>query len=127
MKCPFRSVAVDRDVMRQAVGFASRPPFIRQGQDGDLPDEVRRGIVLVQVCKDWSERVARVQLHRGRWSLCVHVHHEMRVRRKEGHLTVCITAIGAVRIRLDELADRKAVGRFIRRDSEVFAHEASLL
>jgi hypothetical protein len=59
-------------------------------------------------------------------SFCVHVHHEVRVRHKERHLTVRITAIGAVRIRLDELADRKALGRFIERDGEVFAHETSL-
>ena len=46
--------------------------------------------------------------------------------RSERALTVCVTAIGAVRIRLDEFADRKAVGRLIGRDGEACAHEASL-
>jgi alcohol/geraniol dehydrogenase (NADP+) len=39
------------------------------------------------------------------------------------HLTFRITAIGTVCVRLDELADRKAVGRFLGEDGAVLAHE----
>src|ERR1700751_1144971 len=68
-------VAVYRNVMRKAVGF-SRGPIAGQREDGALTDEMRRGIVLVQVCEHWRERLARVQFLRGFRIFRVHVHNE---------------------------------------------------
>jgi hypothetical protein len=44
-----------------------------------LSDEVRGGVVLVQVSENGSERLTRVQFQRGRLILGVHVHDEMRI------------------------------------------------
>jgi len=49
-------------VMRATIRLP-RGSIVGQPEDRALSDEVRRGVVLVQVRKDWSERVARVQLH----------------------------------------------------------------
>ena len=110
--------AVDRDVMRQAVRFAGRS-FVRQREDRALPDEVRRRIVLVQVCEHRSKRLARPQIHARRWILGVHVDHEVCVRRKERHLAFRVAAIGAVCVRFDEFANREAVRGFSGRDAVV--------
>jgi hypothetical protein len=47
----------------------------------------------------------------------------VRVWREESHLALCITAIGAVRVGFDELANGKAICRFAVRDRHVLAHE----
>ena len=47
--------------MREAVGFPG-PPVARQREDRALADEVRGGLVLVQLREDGSERFPRVQL-----------------------------------------------------------------
>src|SRR5260370_21677687 len=46
----------------------------------------------------------------------------MGVWSKECHLTVCIAAIGAVRVGLDEFPDREAIRGFFRGDASVFSH-----
>jgi hypothetical protein len=52
---------IDRDVMRQAVGFPGGS-VARQREDRALSDQVRSRVVLVQRCEDWSKRLARVQI-----------------------------------------------------------------
>ena len=70
--------AVDRDVMRQAVRFPGRP-LACQSEDRALTDEVRGGLVLIQIGEDRSERLARMQLLRGFRIFGVHVHDEVGV------------------------------------------------
>ena len=41
---------------------------------------------------------------------------------KKRHLALRIAAIGAVRVSLDELADREPIGGFVGADGDVFAH-----
>ena len=53
----------------------------------------RGGVILVQLCEDWSERLARVELLGRRRIIGVHIHHEVGVFRKESHLTFRIAAI----------------------------------
>src|ERR1700740_110324 len=50
----------------------------------------------------------------------------MGVRGEESHLTLRVATIGAVRVGLDEFADREAIGGFRGRDCDVLAHELSL-
>jgi hypothetical protein len=49
--------ASHRDVMRQAVSF-SGGPLGSEREDRALSDEVRSGVILVQVREDGSERLA---------------------------------------------------------------------
>ena len=99
----------------------ARSPFERE--DRALSDEMHGRVILVQVGKDRSERLARVQFLRGLRILRVHVHHEMSVGGEQSHLTFGITAIGAVGVGLDELADGETIRRLLRRDGNVFAHQ----
>ena len=62
-------------------------------EDGALPNEVHRRIVFVQVREDGSELLARVQFLRGCRVLRIHIHHGMRIRRKECHLAFRITTV----------------------------------
>src|ERR1700733_7971804 len=103
--------------MRQTISVSSAL-VSRQAKDRTLPDEVHGGGVLVQICKNWSERLARVQLLRRLRILGVHVHHEVRIWSKQRHLTFRIAAIGAVCVGLDELPDREAVCSLIGRDGD---------
>jgi hypothetical protein len=115
----------DRDVMRQAVSF-SGGSVVRQCEDGVLPDEVRGGVVLVQVSEHWRERFTRVQLHRGLRVLGIHVHHKVGVCHKERHLTFRIATISAVSVGLDKLPDSQAIRGLVEGDGNVFAHESML-
>src|ERR1700722_2384598 len=117
--------ALCRDVMREAVGFPCGAVSV-QGEDGALSDEMRRGVVSVQVCEDWSERLARVQLLGRLRILGVHIHHEMGVRGEQRHLTSRIATIRAASIGLDELTNSKAVRGFLWGDSDVLAHQCFL-
>jgi hypothetical protein len=74
---------------------------------------VHGGGVLVQVREDRSERLARMQILRGRWIFGIHVHYEVGVRGKECHLTFRIATIGAVRIGFDEFTDSEAIRSFL--------------
>src|SRR3984893_5317638 len=116
--------AFDRNVMRQAVSFPGAP-VAGQREDGALPDEVGGGVVLIQLGEDRSERLARVQLERWLRILGVHVHHEVGVRGKERHLAFRIAAIGAMRVGLNELPDREAIGGLDRGEGSVFTHEVT--
>src|SRR5690349_2644916 len=81
--------------MREAVGLAGTSVG-RQRENGALADEVRGGVVLVQVGEDGGERLARVELRGGRRVLRVHVHDEVRVFGEERHLTFRVPTVGAV-------------------------------
>jgi hypothetical protein len=108
--------------MRQTVRF----PFgtiARQREDCALSNEMRRGIILVQICEDRGESVARVQFLRGPRIFGVHIHYEVGVCGKKSHLTCRIATIGAVCVGVDELADSEAIRDFAGRDGNVFAHE----
>src|SRR5580704_14755230 len=83
---------------------------------------MRRGVVSVQVCEDWSERLARVQLLGRLRILGVHIHHEMGVRGEQRHLTSRIATIRTASIGLDELTNSKAIRGFLRGDGDVLAH-----
>src|SRR4029077_10536080 len=84
-----------------------------------------RGGVLVQVGEDRSERLARVQLLRGRRIPGVHIHHEMGVGGEQSHLAFRIAAIGATGVGLDQFANGEAIRSFSGGDGNVFAHQAS--
>src|SRR6202167_2686126 len=71
-----------RDMMRQAVSLSSGSVAGRR-EDGALSNEAHRRIVSVQVSEDGSEFLARVQFLRWCRILGIHIHHEMRVDRKE--------------------------------------------
>src|ERR1700730_11907053 len=110
--------------MRQAVGFPGAS-VLRQRENRALSDEVGGGVVLIQLGEDRRERLARVQLKSVLWILGVHMHHEVGVRGKERHLAFRIAAIGAMRVGLDELPDREAIGGFGRGEGSVFTHMRS--
>jgi len=101
--------------MRQTVRFPCGT-IARQREDCALSNEMRRGIILVQICEDWSERVARVQFLRGSRIPGVHVNHEVGVPGKESHLPLRVATIGGMGVSLDEFPDRKAIRGFCGRD-----------
>src|SRR6202008_3024098 len=112
--------------MRQAVGFPGASVTC-QAKNRTLPDKVHGGGILVQICKDWSERLARVQLLRRLRIIRVHVHHEVSVGGKERHLAVRVATIGAMRVGLNELSDRETVRHLAWRDRQVLAHGSASL
>ncbi len=87
-----------------AIGFGCTA-VAGEREDGGLPEEVHCRGILVQIGEHGSERLARMQFLRRRRILGIHVHHEVGVRGKKGHLTFRIATIGAVRIGLNEFAD----------------------
>src|SRR5579871_6661209 len=107
--------------MGQTVGFSVGVVAL-QREEGALSDEVRGGVVLVQLCEDGSERLARVQFLGRRRVPGVHIHHKMRVCSKESHLAFRITTIRAVSVSLNEFPDSKAICGFFRGNSYMFAH-----
>src|SRR4029077_13361992 len=101
--------------------------FVGQREDRGLPKEVHGRRILGQICKDWSERLARVHLLRRFRILGVHVHDEVRIWSEERHLAFRIATIGAVRVGFDELSNSEAVRRLAGRDGDVLAHESASL
>ena len=69
--------AVDRHEMRQA-GSLARAGIICQ-REGALPDEVRGGVLFVQLGEHWRKRLERMQLLRRTRIFGVHTHHEVGV------------------------------------------------
>src|ERR1700733_5546952 len=108
--------------MRQTISVSSAL-VSRQAKDRTLPDEVHGGSILVQICKNWSERLARVQLMRRLRILGVHIHDEMCIWSKQRHLALRIATIGAVCIGFDELSDRETVCGLIGGDGDMLAHQ----
>src|SRR6266852_6373796 len=102
-------------------------PVGRESEDGALSDEVRGGVVLVQICKNRRKRIARVQIHRRLWIFGVHEDNKVRFFRKERHLACCVSAIGAVRVSLDKLAYGQAVRGFGGRNAGLLTHKTDLL
>jgi hypothetical protein len=99
--------------MSQAIGFASRS-ISREGENCALPDEVRSGVVLVELRKNRGKRLPRPQLLGRLRIFCVHRRHKVGVHGEERHLTPRIATIPAVRIGLDELPHGEAIRRFRR-------------
>jgi hypothetical protein len=97
-----------REMMRQAVSLSSGSVAGRR-EDGALSNEAHRRIVSVQVSEDGSEFLARVQFLRGCRILGIHIHHEMRVDRKEGHLAFGVTTVCAMRVRFNQFPDSKSI------------------
>src|SRR5580658_8320664 len=97
--------------MRKAVSFAGRSGGCER-EDRTLSDEMRGGVVLVQICKDGSEFVARMEFLGGRRIFSIHEHNEVRVGCKQRHLTFRIASVRAVRVGFDELSDREPVRGF---------------
>ena len=108
--------------MSQAIGFASRS-IRREGENCALPDEVRGGVVLVELRKNRGKRLPRPQLLGRLRIFCAHIHHKVGVHGEERHLTVRIATIRAVRVGLNELSNCETICRFAGRDRNVFAHE----
>src|SRR6476661_329673 len=104
----------------------SRGSIAGQREDRALSHEVHGGGVLVQVCEDRSERLARMQLLRGRRVLGIHVYHKVGVCRKERHLTLRIPAIGAMGVGLDQFPDSEPIRRFSGGKGDMLAHGAPL-
>src|SRR5580704_525160 len=107
--------------MRKAVSFAGRS--VRgEREDCALSHEMRGGVILVQIGEDGSEFVARMQFLGGRRIFSIHENNEVRVRRKERHLTFRIATVGAMGVSLDEFSNRQPVRGFTGGDCDVFAH-----
>src|ERR1700721_3008050 len=66
-----------------------------------------------------------MQLLCWRRILRIHIHHEVRLRSEECHLTFCITTVSTMRVPLDELPDGKAIRCFFGGDGQMFAHTIS--
>src|SRR5882724_4188387 len=58
-----------------------------------------------------------VQLLGGLLRPAVHVHHEAGVGSEQRHLALCVAAVRAMRVRVEQLPDREPVGRFPGRRS----------
>jgi hypothetical protein len=115
---------IDRNVMRQAVCFPGGSVG-HQREDCALSDKVSCGVVLIQLCEHWSERLARVQLLSGCRILRIHVNHEMCVFGKESDLIFRVAANRAVRVSLHQLPNGETVRRFVRRDGDALAYRYS--
>src|SRR6201988_748886 len=112
--------------MRHAITFACAS-IVGQREVRGLSKEVHGRGVLVQICKNGSECLARAQLLRELRILGVHVHDEVRIWSKERHLACRIATIGAMRICLNELSDRETVRHLAWRNRQVLAHESASL
>ena len=96
--------------MRQTVRFPSGA-IARQREDGALSNEMRRGMILVQICEEWSERFASAVPARA-WDPWRSCKPQMGILGKESHLSLRIATIGAMGVSLDEFSDRKAIRGF---------------
>ena len=70
---------------------------------------MHRGGVPVQIVEDGSERLAGVKLLRRLRILGVHVDDEVGIGGEERHLTLRIATVGAVRVGLNEFANRESI------------------
>lgn len=61
-------VALDRNVMRKAVGFPCCP-LVGWRENGALSDKVRGGVALVQLCEDWSRALRPSAVPVTAWDL----------------------------------------------------------
>src|SRR2546422_170342 len=115
---------IDGDVMSQTVGLPGGSIACERGYRA-LSNKVCGRVILVQRCEDRSERLARVQLLRWLRIPGVHVNHEVGIRGEEGHLSLGVATVGAVRVALDELPECKTIRGFRRRDGGELAHQRS--
>src|SRR5258708_39687088 len=91
-------------------GIALSGGAVAVNDDGALAIEMRRYLVLLQVVKDRRQRLATLK-HVGRLGpLAAHEHAETGVRSEERLLTFGVTAVGAVGVGGEQLADSQAIG-----------------
>ena len=97
--------------MRHAVGF----PCASVGgyrKDRGLSKEMHGRGILIQICEDWSERFAGIELLSWCRVFGIHVDDEVRVSCEERHLAFCIATIGGMRLGLNKFTDREAIRGF---------------
>src|SRR5580692_6641647 len=100
------------DVVGNGVAVSGRAVPVQD--DGTLAVEVHRRFVAVQVIEDRRQRLSAFK-HGARLAAWAgHVHLEMGVGREECLLTLRITGIGAVGIRVEQLANSQSVGGLLR-------------
>ena len=80
------------------------------------PFEVHRGLVVVEGIEHRRERLAPTEHLRRLRALAVHVDDEVRIFGEERLLALGVSAVGTVRVRVDELADRQAVRELVLGD-----------
>ena len=85
-------------MVRQAIADASRFSAIQY--DRALAVEVSCGLVLVEVIEDRCECISALEFLGGNIALGVHVHNEMRVFGEQSHLAFCVSAVGAMGVRV---------------------------
>jgi hypothetical protein len=90
------------------------------------PVEVHRGLIAVEVVEDRGQCLAAVEYLRGFGALSVHVDDKVGVLGEEGLLSLRVAAISAVRVGVDELADRQAVSLLGRCGFSVDHHVSRL-
>src|SRR5579863_3531043 len=108
--------------MRQAIGFPGGLVGC-EGEDGALSDEVRGGVVLIQIGEDRRKRFARMQVHRRCRGPCIHVDHEMGALCEERHLALRVATVGAMSIGFYKLAYGEPISSLFWGNRGVFAHQ----
>jgi hypothetical protein len=91
-----------------------------------LSVEVHRRLVAVQVGEDRGQRLTSLQDVRRLIGLAVHVDGEDRVVGEQRFLSVGVAPVGAVRVGVEQLADRQAIGGLGRCEFSVGSHRSSL-
>src|SRR4051812_13355675 len=81
-------------------------------RDRALAVEVRGHLIAVQVVEDGLERFASLQYVGRLTPVAVHVDGEAGVVGEERFLSFGVAAVGAVGVRVEQLAQREAVGGF---------------
>jgi hypothetical protein len=95
-------------------------------RDRALSVEVHRGLVAVQVGEDRGQRLTPLQDVRRLVALPVHVDGEDRVVGEQRFLPLGVAPVGAMRVGVEQLADRQAIGGLGRREVSVGSHRSSL-
>jgi hypothetical protein len=101
-------------VVGDAVADSGRPVAIEG--DRALTVEMHRRLVAVEVLEHGRQRLAAVENLRRLSTRALHVHDEVRVLTEERLLALGIAAIRAIRVGVNELADREAVSLLDRCD-----------
>jgi len=104
----WRSPVVPEDVMGDAVRLAACTIAVQP--HCALSVEVHRYFVLVQSCEHRGQLLPAVEIFGGLRTRAIHVDGEVRVLREERLLSVCVATISAVRVRVQQLANRQPVG-----------------
>ena len=104
-----------------AVGLPRRAVAVER--HGALAVEVHRDLVRVQIVEHGRQRLPATQIVCRVGALAGHVDDEVRVFGEERLLPLDVTRIGAERVCVDELAERKPVGGFVSGDGGMTGHQ----